>query len=143
MQTPALHETARDLVAHGAETTQLNKFQREELTAAAIQDVGSDAIESALLDPALTSKLIEALQETKIADRNVLLKEVGEMLVKAAKAYCDELVNDALDTALIELTAESGEVNEDAYEVKLMIDADNAQRARDLNSENGRYRNVR
>lgn len=83
----------------------LNDYQRDNLTALAIQDLAhpEEAIESVILDASFITKIKEALQEQHIADRNVLLKELGEMLLEGATAHCKEAVEDAIDESVTQL----------------------------------------
>lgn len=100
---------AKQIVEVGADRNisykTLNDYQRDNLTALAIQDLAhpEEAIESVILDKAFINKIIEALQEQHFADRNVLMKEIGEMLLEGAKAHCKPTVEDAIDESVTQL----------------------------------------
>jgi hypothetical protein len=100
---------ARAIVEQGCDRNinynTLNDYQRDNLTALAIQDLAhpEEAIESVILDANFIKKIIETLQEQHLADRNVLLKELGQMLLDGATISCKEAVTDALDESVTEL----------------------------------------
>jgi hypothetical protein len=134
MDYPTLYTTAFSMVAQGSRTTwaNLTESEREQLTAAAIKDIGVDAIENALIGTTLSDKLIEALQEDHLADRNVLLKNIGELLLKTAIEHCREIIEEKLGEALTLVAHERGEISEGALELQRLIADDNRQRVRDM-----------
>jgi hypothetical protein len=116
----------------------LTEAQREELTIAVLKDAGSDAIdyiEDCLVGSALMDKVIEVLEENNMADRNVLLKEIGQMLVNTAIKRSTKQADEAIEDALSEIAYENGEISE----MQQLIDDDNRQRAKDMNSQNRSY----
>jgi hypothetical protein len=134
MDYPTLYTTAFSMVAQGSKTTwaNLTESEREQLTAAAVKDIGVDAIENALIGATLSDKLIEALQEDHLADRNVLLKNIGELLLKTAIEHCREIIEEKLGEALTLVAHERGEISEGALELQRLIADDNRQRVRDM-----------
>jgi hypothetical protein len=134
MDYPTLYTTAFSMVAQGSKTTwaNLTESEREQLTAAAVKDIGVDAIEDALIGATLSDKLIEALQEDHLADRNVLLKNIGELLLKTAIEHCREIIEEKLGEALTLVAHERGEISEGALELQRLIADDNRQRVRDM-----------
>jgi hypothetical protein len=112
----------------------LTDIQREELASLAIQEYGDhkeEVIEDVFLNESLINKLLEALQEKNIADRNILLKEIGEMLLKGAIEGCKNPINDALNEAFTALAVKRQFWN-DMREMQLIIELDNKERARDM-----------
>jgi hypothetical protein len=138
MDYPTLYTTAFSMVAQGSKTTwaNLTEAEREELTAAAIEDIGMDAIEDIYLNDTFKNKLVEALQEDHIADRNVLLKDMGELLLTIAIKGCREIIEETLEKVLPAVAHERGEISEGALELQRLIADDNRQRAADMNSYN-------
>jgi HD-like signal output (HDOD) protein len=134
MDYPTLYTTAFSMVAQGSKTTwaNLTESEREQLTAAAVKDIGVDAIEDALIGTTLSDKLIEALQEDHVADRNVLLKNIGELLLKTAMEHCKEIIEEKLEEVLPLVAQEQGLISEGALELQRLIADDNRQRARDM-----------
>lgn len=143
-----LIQQAKEIVTQGANRnpyySDLNDAQREQLTAAAIEAIqpvnkklagveigNSEMIDEVVISKAFINKIIEALNEQNIADKNILLKELGEMLIKGAIKHCESDVTDAIDEAVLQL-AKARHFYDDNYEVQRMIAADNAQRARDM-----------
>jgi hypothetical protein len=139
MDYPTLYTTAFSMVAQGSKTTwaNLTETEREQLTAAAVKDIGVDAIENALIGTTLSDKLIEALQEDHVADRNVLLKNIGELLLKTAMEHCKEIIEETLEKVLPAVAHERGEISEGALELQRLIADDNRQRVEDMNSNRG------
>lgn len=100
---------AKQIVEVGADRNisykTLNDYQRDNLTALAIEELAhpEEAIESVILDASFITKIKEALQEQHFADRNVLMKELGEMLLEGAKAHCKKDIEDAIDESVTQL----------------------------------------
>jgi hypothetical protein len=136
MQT--LLQDTIELVTIGADRhptyNTLTEFQRERLTAAAIRDLPAawkfDPIEAVATNPSFIDKITEALEEQNMLDRNVLLKELGEMLLQCAVKHCESDITDALDKAQIGLSL--GRQFNYNHEEELVY-LDNRERARDMN----------
>jgi hypothetical protein len=129
-----LTEAIEDVI-NGKNPECLTITQREELTAAHIKDLGSDAysaIEWIATDKIITDKIIEALLEKNLADRNVLLKEIGEILMKEAIRSSEKEIENALENVLQEkqtaYNEEHGLISEAARELQLMLSDYNRQR---------------
>jgi hypothetical protein len=139
-ENASLYSKTKELISFGSdralEYRTLTSAQRDELTAAAIRDLGNhahEATDEVVISAEFAKKLIEAIQEQHVKDKAVLCKELGEMLLKGAEEYCKTSIEDALDNAITNLAVKRQFWDDSQYDAELTLAADNAQRARDMN----------
>jgi hypothetical protein len=129
---------AKEIIQQGADRNinykTLNDYQTDTLTALAIRETAhpEECIEAVILNKAFYTKLIEALQEQHIADKNILLKEIGEMLLEGAKAHCKEAVEDAIDESFTQLAVMRQFYDDSSIDYWRMVSEDAASRAQDM-----------
>lgn len=83
----------------------INDYQREQLSAKVIKELKykSEVLEDVLVGEELYINLIEALEEKDFSDKQVLIKEIGEMIYKAAIEGCKKEIDDSLNNAASQL----------------------------------------
>lgn len=137
MKPQTLAQAANQVITQGADRepnyTKLNDYQKEQLAAQAFTEMQfpEEAYEALVASKEFKNKIAEALRESHIADRNVLLKELGQMLIKAVLQNTQEAVTDALNSAYTKLAAARQFYN-DSYEAEVMLKEDIVQRTRDM-----------
>lgn len=134
MDYPTIYKKAFDVIREGslASWEKIKGPHKNELTAAAVKDIGLDAIERIYLTDDFKNKLIEVLEEEDFKDRNILLKELGELVVKAAMEGSKRAIEENLEEVL-PIVAEQDEesmrlsLEEDSYEYWRLNSEDNHQ----------------
>lgn len=95
----------------------LNEYQKENLTAIAYKEMAfqTEAIDDAVLSDEFKTKIIEALEEKHFADKNILLKEIGLMLVNNVKKHLEPEIQSALEKAQTKLAVMRQFYDEDGH----------------------------
>lgn len=93
----------------------LNDYQRNHLTALHLKEMKQkeESLEALMVDPELYAKIFDVLQEKHFADRNILLKELGELVVDHVKQYCKKNIVKELDKDLTQLAIRRQFYNQD------------------------------
>ena len=93
----------------------LNDYQRNHLTALYIKSMKhkEEALEDLMVNPEFYAKIFDTLVEQHFADHNILLKELGELVVNHIKQYCKKYIEKEINKDLSQLAIKRQFYNQD------------------------------